>query len=167
MTKAQKDKQAKNAEELTIIFPDQAVELGGKKFVMRELRFAEQLQHNSLLQVLAKHIDKVDIQGLAVEDSTNAIIDILAVEYETTVKLMAICSGQSIDWVTNLTPAEGEDLILFWWSSNSHFFIRRQMRKAEITAQMRILQAGAKSCKPSSKVATASKRSRKATRAAK
>lgn len=141
------------ASDLEILFPDREVTIAGKTFMMRELRFAQQLQYQPLLQPINKQFDQIKLDEQPIEDSANNVLDILTLEYESVIQLMAICSGQSVQWIKSLPSSEGEELILFWWATNSRFFIRRQIRKAQLKMQMNLAvkTTGAESSTPLSK----------------
>lgn len=150
MARRRRNKSTAVASDLEVLFPDREVTLAGKTFTMKELRFAQQLQYHHLLQPIIKGFDQVDLDA-SIEDSANNVLDILSLEYESVIQLMAICSGQSVSWIKSLPSAEGEELLLFWWAVNSRFFIRRQLRKAQLKVQLANQTIGETSSPPLSK----------------
>lgn len=142
-------KKNQSAENLEVLLPDIEVTLAGRTFTMRELRFGEQLQNAHLLQPIAERFKTVSLESEP-EETANKVIDILSLEHESVMQLMAICSRQSIQWIKSLTPFDGEELMLLWWTTNNRFFIRRLSRKAQTKAMMMAKQTetGAKSSQP-------------------
>ncbi len=148
---------SQQADNLGILFPDIKATVAGKEITMRELRFGEQLQYHQLMQPIATHFDNYNLEG-NIDDSANNVLDILKLEYQNVIQLIAISCRQSIEWIKSVPAAEGEELMLLWWATNSRFFIRRQMRKAQLKAHLLAtnLQTtiGEKSLPPSSKQGT-------------
>lgn len=130
-----KKARSQQVDDLAIMFPDMEVTVANKTFTMRELRFGEQLQYAHLLQPIATRFDQIDLQSEP-EDQANKVLDLLFLEYEAVVQLMAICSRQSVQWIKSLPAEQGEDLMLCWWSTNSRFFIRRLTRKGILRANL-------------------------------
>lgn len=114
--------------ELDILFPDREITVAGQAITVRELRFAEQLQHHYLLELLAAQLATTEPTELAGAESVNRIYDLLAGCWEDVVALVAICCDRDTAWVLALPPADGENLLLTWWGVNSGFFIRRVWR---------------------------------------
>lgn len=131
MSKNRHKRPQQQIESLEVLFPDKQISIADKTFTMRELRFGEQLQYAHLLQPIAQRFDSIDLESDP-EDAANKVLDLLSLEYERVMQLMAICSRQSINWIKSLPPERGEDLLFYWWSVNSHFFIRRQLRKGQV-----------------------------------
>lgn len=140
--------QAAEATDLEILFPDREITVTGKTVTVRELRFAEQLQHHHLLAPLAAALESTDPTSLAGAGSINRIYDLLAGHAEQVLALVALCCDQDEAWVHSLPAVDGENLMLTWWGVNCRFFIRRVWRPR--LAEQASRQAGASSSPPSS-----------------
>lgn len=132
--------QAAGAADLEILFPDREITVAGRTLTVRELRFAEQLKHHSLLTPLAAALAEAEPTALAGSESVNRIYDLLAGHWESVVALVALCCDQDEAWVRDLPAADGENLMLMWWGVNSGFFIRRVWRPKLVAQASR--QAG-------------------------
>lgn len=136
------------ADDLSVLFPDRTITLAGQSVTVRELRFAEQLQHHHLLAPLSAALEATEPTALAGPESVNRIYDLLAGHWENVVALAAICCDRDEAWVRGLPPADGENLLLAWWGVNSGFFIRRVWRPKLVAQASR--QDGEVSSLPSS-----------------
>lgn len=140
--------QAEGADDLSILFPDRTIRIAGQSVTVRELRFAEQLEHHPLLMPLSAALEAAEPTALVGPESVNRIYDLLADHWACVVALAAICCDRDEAWVRSLPPAEGENLLLAWWGVNSGFFIRRVWRPKLVAQASR--QAGGSSSPPSS-----------------
>lgn len=129
-----KKARTQQVDDLAVLFPDKEITVANKTFTMRELRFGEQLQYAHLLQPIAERFNDIDL-SCDLDDESNKVLDILALEYESVVQLMSLCSRQSVQWIKSLPASEGEGLMWYWWMTNSSFFIRRLVRKGMLKAQ--------------------------------
>ena len=124
--------EANNASELDILYSTRTIEIAGKTIKVHELTFSEQLQVSHLLKPIAVKFDAINLDDDS--NASNIIYDTLAEEADNLIKLLAICTNQPVEWVKSLSPEEGELLMVYWWSVNSNFFIRRQLRKSQAIA---------------------------------
>lgn len=147
-----KHEQATEATDLEILFPDREITVAGRTVTVRELRFAEQLQHHHLLEPLAAALVEIEPSAPAGPDWINRLYDLLAANWEQVLTLVALCCDQDEDWVRGLPAVDGENLMLTWWGVNSGFFIRRVWRPKLVEQASR--QAGAASSPLSSVPAT-------------
>ncbi|CDM42385.1 DUF6631 family protein [Ectopseudomonas oleovorans] len=138
---------------LEVLFPDRPLTVGGRDLVVRELGFEEQMHNNHLLKPIADAFCQIPPQVLASPDSINQVLDLLAAHWDNVRELVAISCGQPLKWVKALPPADGEALVLTWWTANQGFFVRRLWRPA-LLAQARKAPAGAESSPASSPQAT-------------
>lgn len=121
--------------DLDILFPDIEITMAGKKFYMRELRFAQQLQYNHLIQPIACELDDLCWEKIEVEDIPDALLSRVCNQGDNLTQLISVCCSQPVTWINSLSPSDGEDLILYWWSVNQAFFIRRWKRKEDVKAE--------------------------------
>ena len=113
---------------LEVLLPDRRLTVGERELIVRELRFEEQLRHNHLLVPIATALAALSQQTLEGAESINAVYDVLAANADALGELMALSCGQSQEWIAQLPPADGEALLLTWWTANSGFFVRRLWR---------------------------------------
>lgn len=113
---------------LEVLLPDRRLMVGERELIVRELRFEEQLHHNHLLVPIATALAALTQQTLEGADSINAVYDVLAANADALRELMALSCGQPQEWIAQLAPADGEALLLTWWTVNSGFFVRRLWR---------------------------------------
>ncbi|RHW21882.1 DUF6631 family protein [Pseudomonas jilinensis] len=148
---APKKAQNNQVNELDVLLPDRPLTVGGRKLVVRELGFEEQLYNNHLLKPVADAFAGIPPAEMSTPASVNRVLDLLAEHWDAVRELVAISCGQPVDWVRSLRPEDGEELLLTWWTANQHFFIRRLWRPA-LVAQVRL--AGGGSSPPLSDTAT-------------
>lgn len=126
--KAKQPPAAADDASLEVLLPDRQVTIGGRALVVRELRFEEQLRHNHLLVPIATALSALSRSTLEGAESINAVYDVLAANVDGLRELMALSCGHPQEWIAQLPPAEGEALLLTWWTVNSGFFVRRLWR---------------------------------------
>lgn len=115
--------------ELEILFPDRQINIGGKNITVRELRFAEQLRWQSILNKIAESFDGVDVENVNFFENALAILGFHA---EELLEIVAFCCEQSKEWIESLPASQGEELLITWWTVNNSFFVRRLLRKGLI-----------------------------------
>lgn len=117
--------------DLEILFPDREIVIAGKVLNVRELRFAEQLKWQPILNELAETLEEVNM------DDVNFIDHVLArlgLHIDKLLDVVAFCCDQPRDWIESLPASSGEELIITWWTVNSSFFARRLLRKKLVKA---------------------------------
>ncbi|WP_223871540.1 DUF6631 family protein [Candidatus Dactylopiibacterium carminicum] len=149
-------KAAAPADDLAVLFPDREITVAGVQLTVRELTFEEQVAHHAVLADLADALGAIPPDALQTESGVNVVLDVLAAHWEGVRGLVAISTGQPLDWIRALGGEDGENLALTWWAVNQGFFMRRLLRPA---LMRRVLQVGAGSSQPSSSTATAARTS--------
>jgi len=141
---------------LEVLFPEQHVSVGGRDLVVRELTFAEQMRYGHLMAPIAQTLTTIPSDQVEGVDGVNVIYDALASHAEALVELVAVSCGQPVEWVAELRPVEGENLLLTWWGVNQGFFLRRvqRARLMGLALALRTQPLGSESSPTSSRPAT-------------
>lgn len=127
-------KAVEGADDLATLAPDGEITIAGEKIVVREYRFMEGLR----LKVTARPFfdglyDMLGGDQPRQDDKPPSFEDVLAlvVENEQIVAGMVATSvDRPLDWLEGLSEADGDALMLTWWSVNSGFFFRSVFRRA-------------------------------------
>lgn len=143
--------------DLDILFPDRNVPVGGRNVLVRELLFTEQIRHHHALVWLSAAFAAV-VPLLENDDGVNHVLDLLAEHWDQVYPLVAAsCSAvdatdeqihETAQWISQQRGAEGELLLLTWWTVNKGFFVRRLLRPLQVAREK--AQVGARSSQPSS-----------------
>lgn len=134
-------------DDLQILFPDLDMSLAGEQLTVRKLRMGEQIRYNAVLGDVASAFtalcdDPDDDRAMTV------ILDVLAEHWEAGMRdVIARSCGRDAEWIENLSTADGELLLMAWFTVNVGFFVRRRLRPLIQAAAKRL--DGAKSSPPS------------------
>lgn len=116
--------------DLDVLFPERRLTAGGQELVVRELSFAEQIQHYAALRTIAQSFSRITPEQLVSDESLDLVLDLLRGNWPETATLVALSCGQPVEWVEALSAEDGEALLLTWWGANQDFFLRRRLRQA-------------------------------------
>lgn len=117
------------ADDLQILQPDRQIEIAGETVTVREYRFVEGLELLARAQDFLRELYGLFRTG-EVSPSVDDIGALLGRYSEITVDMIAQATGKPKEWVRSLRPADGDLLMVTWWTVNSGFFIQRVMRQA-------------------------------------
>jgi hypothetical protein len=137
------------ADDLSVLVPDVAIEIGGEKLTVRELRFGEQIRHAGALRAIAAAIED-DLRESA---DPVRLLDALAARGQDFLMLAGLACGKPAAWIEALSGEDGEALSIAFWQANQGFFLRRLV-VYPAAAAMAAAQAGLASSPPSSATAT-------------
>lgn len=113
-----------------ILCPDREDTVAGAKVLVHEYTWAEGLEHHALVDILTDAMAGIALKGDFHDlDSLRAAF---GKNKEVLFQLIAIASGQPVDWVAALNDADGEHLFLLWWGVNADFFLRRVLRSVQL-----------------------------------
>ncbi len=117
-------------QDLAILHPEREATIAGVPVVMREYSWAESLQHHQLVDALTDAMTGIALEGNFQDlDSLRA-----AFGDNSTIlfRLIAVVSGQPVEWISGLDATAGEELFLLWWGVNADFFLRRVLRSVQL-----------------------------------
>lgn len=124
---------ASAAEDLSVLFPDQTIELMGKTVTVIEYRFIQWLKLKTksaeLIEVFAEFLKAKDVD-------LNDILECFEDHFELIQELLIEATSLSLDFLEQLSDEDMQALLLMWWSVNKHFFLRgadRLLRKTQKT----------------------------------
>ncbi len=106
-----------------IVSPDSEIMLGGREVKVRAFRFLEGLRATPIARPLIDDLHETLTKGREVDPG--AILDLLGRHGAVWVELIAISTGESIEWLSALSDAEGMSLAMTFWGVNKHFFTTR------------------------------------------
>lgn len=135
--------------DLDILFPERRQTIAGVAVTMREISFAESMQHATPIAALCAAMGDIAIEAKLQDlDSLRIVFGAHADEL---MQIIATCCDQPLAWVQGLTATAGEQLLLLWWGVNADFFLQRVLLNLRLRA-MRMLdaRAGQTSSPPSS-----------------
>lgn len=124
------------AQDLSILFPDQSLLIGGKTVKLKEYAFVEWL---TLRQTYAPFIAKFTELMTASDDVlVDDVLEFFEDEFADLKGLILASIGETAKFLDGLSLTEMESLMLGWWQVNKHFFMKsvvRAVRKNQATSQ--------------------------------
>lgn len=113
-----------------ILYPERDGTVAGVSVLMHEYTWAEGLEHHALVDTLTDAMTGIALAGDFHDlDSLRAAF---GKNKEVLFQLIAIASGQPVEWIAGLNDIEGERLFLLWWGVNADFFLRRVLRSVQL-----------------------------------
>ena len=117
-------------DDLSVLHPEREVEIAGRQLVVREYSFIESLQLRpqtdcivNALYAAFKMRDKL---------SGDDVLDALAPHADAVAALAARAADVDEGWVRQLSPIDGENLALTWWTVNRDLFVMRATRRLRL-----------------------------------
>ena len=108
--------------------PERTVTVDGKKVTVRELTFLQGLTLSPVLQGLIQDLDGLFDTGEDTPD-LDAVVAVCGRHQAAFVEAMAVATEKPVDWFAALPDADGEALLLTFWTVNRSFFTRRLVRR--------------------------------------
>ena len=140
--------------ELDILHPDRQLNLRGQMLTVREFRHLEWLRLLPTVEPLIAAMAATLSSGRTV--SYEDALALMATHIDTLSPLVVQASGITPTLWEQLTPDEGELLLMTFWGANGRFFVGRAVNRVAVARSEANLWAGAASTPPSSTTATAS-----------
>lgn len=108
---------------LAILQAQETLQIAGRAVTVRELTFGQSLAlHGDIAPVIAALLPRYDsAEGI---DSEH-IIDAMAVWPDLALRLLALTTGESADWLQALSEREGYLVLLHFARVNAPFFVTR------------------------------------------
>ncbi|MDR1424303.1 MAG: hypothetical protein LBI92_06860 [Azoarcus sp.] len=134
--------------DLDVLVASQSIPIRGETVVVRELSFGEQLAHYTPLAALADALKPVF--HAPEEERLTLILDAIAAHQEAILPLAALVAGKTVEWLKDLSGAEGEALLLAFWGANQDFFVRRIQRPEVVALALALARRDGAKSSPSS-----------------
>jgi hypothetical protein len=139
-------------DDLDVLHPERVLHIAGQDITVREYGHLEWLR---LLPAAAPLVaDIAALLGRGDDPDYEAVLLLLAERIDGVLPLVLQAAGMDRDAFEALDPADGEALLLAWWSVNGRFFVQRAATRA-VLARLKRPSAGVSSTPPSSPTATA------------
>jgi hypothetical protein len=124
------DSNKDGGQDLAILAPEREATIAGMPVVMREYSWAESLQHHQLVDALSDALTGVALKGdfHDLDSLRGAFGDNSHILF----RLIAVASGQPVEWISGLDATAGDELFLLWWGVNADFFLRRVLRSVQL-----------------------------------
>lgn len=148
---------AADASELDTLFPERAVTIAGEPITVREISFGDGLRLHMHVAPLVAAIEET-MRARNEAPSWTDMIAVFGRHWESTLELVAVSSGKDIAWLRGLRGADGDVLLMTFWTINASFFIQRAMNELLIRQEQARL-AGESSSPPSSRTDTGTRTS--------
>ncbi|ATN93641.1 hypothetical protein VW6B_37 [Pseudomonas phage VW-6B] len=143
-------------DELNILMPDRTLSICGVQVTVHEYTLAEQLQHRQPLKAISEGFMEAMNAKPDAEVSIEELYDVLGKNWDAVLQAVAVSCGRTTEWVSGLTGADSESLLLTWWGVNADFFTRNAIRPAltRLVKQLQNPPPGERSSVASSTTAT-------------
>lgn len=121
------------AEDLSVLFPDQTIPLGGKTVTVQEYPFMTWIE-------LKPQCSEINSQLAAfmtreADVSIDELLECFEDNFQIMQKLLSVSISESIEYLKTLSDDEMQSLMLTWWGVNNHFFLRSANRILRKTNQ--------------------------------
>jgi hypothetical protein len=109
--------------ESDILFPDKTLPIGGEEIIVHEFKYLEGLKAAAiaqpLLSALLALIQDEAKMGLPELDR------VIGAHADVWMQLLAMSTGKTTEWVSDLDDADGTLLSMTFWEINGPFLLRR------------------------------------------
>lgn len=113
--------QAAGEADLAVLFPDNVIEIAGRRLVIREYRFGESMD---VLRVAAPLIQSIAASAEDVPPTWASVRPHLHEHKEIVLQISALAGDVDAKWLADLSRAEGELYQQVWFSVNCRFFMQ-------------------------------------------
>jgi hypothetical protein len=126
-------------DDLDIIHPERQLKIAGRDITVREYSFVAGLRLRTLAKPFTDGLYTL-LSGDRVPDF-DAIGDLLGEHWQIVLDLVAESAELDRDFIDSLDDADGNLLLMAWWSACGPFFLRSAMRRIQIQQQEQITAA--------------------------
>lgn len=109
--------------DLEILHPEQALQIGGRSVTVREYGFVEGLRVRPKIAPFLDDLYATMQQGEDIE--LEVVLDIIGRHHELMLELIAQAADVDQPFLEQLTPEEGDLLLMTWWVVNGPFVLRQ------------------------------------------
>lgn len=118
------------ASELDTLLPEQTVRLAGVNVTLREYTFMQGLRVDNIAGPVvdglsALFLDRDSADGFELSE----LAAVFGAHPQIMSQLLSISCEMPVNWVENLSDADGQQLLLTWWAVNRFFFTRRLVQE--------------------------------------
>lgn len=113
--------QAAGEADLAILFPDNVIEIAGRRVVIREYRFGESMD---VLRIAAPLIQSIAESAEEVPPTWASVRPHLHQHKDIVLQISALAGDVEPEWLADLTRAQGELYQQVWFSVNCRFFMQ-------------------------------------------
>ncbi len=113
--------QAAGEADLAILFPDNVIEIAGRRVVIREYRFGESMD---VLRIAAPLIQDIAASAEEVPPTWASVRPHLHKHKDMVLQISALAGDVEPEWLADLARAEGELYQQVWFSVNCRFFMQ-------------------------------------------
>lgn len=113
--------------EAAVLFPDMELSIKDELITVREFSFLQGIKTQAIAAPFIKGLSAFfDDENEATFEKMQAVF---SVHIEALIELMAISTGKSEQWISELNDTDGQALLMTFWSVNKAFFINRLLLK--------------------------------------
>lgn len=114
------------AEDLTVLFPEVTIPIGGKTITVQEYSFMKWLELKPICEPVfedfAEFIDRKD------DILNDEILECFENNFQIMQTLYCESIQQDVEFLSTLKDTEMQILMITWWGVNKHFFIKSAKR---------------------------------------
>lgn len=135
-------------EELAALHPERELTVAGRAVTVRPIGFIEGARRAAQIAPIVEALKPMGEPDAPAPLA--AIEQVVAEHVEVFLDLLALTTGEPRDWIAALDDADGQRLLLTFWSVNAPFFIRRMLLSRQTAAMLTAAAARAGSASPTS-----------------
>ncbi|RRQ20702.1 DUF6631 family protein [Thiohalobacter thiocyanaticus] len=109
-------------DDVSVLFPDETLELSGEQVTVREFRFTEGIRAAQIAQPILGALRSLIDQD---KITTEALDSIIADHVDVWTQLISMSTNLTEERITSLSDKDGVALSLAFWRVNGPFFTRR------------------------------------------
>lgn len=119
------------ANDAEVLDPDQELTLNGVTIVVKEFRMMQGMKVAARVKGLLKAMGALFVES---EDAgIDELSDLLVSREDEFLFLLSESTGQPAEWIQGLSDADGQTLLMTFWTVNKTFFINRLLIKRIVT----------------------------------
>ncbi|EPO2450952.1 DUF6631 family protein [Providencia rettgeri] len=117
------------SESLAILLPERTLTLAGKEVVVHEYTLAEQLKYRAPLKAISDGFKALMLNSPDAEVTLDELYDLMSALANEVIQVAAVSCSESVEWVSELSGADSDALLMVWWGVNAAFFTRSALRE--------------------------------------
>lgn len=107
-----------------VLYPDATITIDGRDIEVREFRYEEGLRAAAIARPIITAMRDMLPENDSEIDLT-ALEQIMGDNAQAWMELIALSTGQDVDWLRSLSDRDGLNLSILFWEVNAPFFTRR------------------------------------------
>lgn len=137
------------ADDVEVLFADEEITLAGESIVVREFRYSDGLKAAALARPLFVDLREM-MQNQAADIEAEALDCLIGTHHGIWMQLIAMSTGQTVEWVQALPDRHGVALSMAFWRVNGPFVTRRLVLAGAVAAGLERLFRSRRSSRSSS-----------------